>query len=238
MNSNMQNENQSDMSWKDKLQDADALDDIRLSDKNAAWLKLQHRMQDQPKRMKPFWYWIAAACILSAIVLPFSFNKKSNVGQSVAEAPVNSPTSKSNNKIGSTILPVEKNEPVVIKKIASTAATKKNKSDNRNNKLARQMVVIDKLNEPATLPLSNIISDSSFINKIPLIVTALSPAKKKLKVVHINELGEPISELNSRTSKDDYSMIQFGIIRQEPPANTRTIKSSNSIFSKQKSTSN
>ena len=39
--------------------------------------------------------------------------------------------------------------------------------------------------------------------------------KKKLKVVHLNELGDPVSEPRNRLLPDDYGLIQFKLINQQ-----------------------
>lgn len=238
MKSNMQNENKSGMSWKDRLNDADALHDVKLTDKNAAWEKLHNRMQEQPGR-KALWYWLAAAFALVAIILPFNFSKNIILYQPVASVSAKQTFPKSTNvseknKLSS----VEKKaSPVVIKKVASSF-NKKIRDNGGNILLAKQTVVINKLNQSETPMFVNLLTDSSAIKSIPPVVTASALAKTKLKVVHVNELGEPIAELNPRTSIDDYSMIQFGIIRQQPPVNTVENKNHSSTFSKQKNTSN
>jgi len=54
------------------------------------------------------------------------------------------------------------------------------------------------------------VSDSFIENTI-----AAAPVKKKLKVVHINELGEPVSEAPNTARYYEHRPLQFRFINQQ-----------------------
>src|SRR5690349_3119198 len=66
----MTSENQNSNNWKIKLDELSSLPGETVVDKNAAWTKLDARLRRKRKEAKPIWYWVAAACILFAIMIP------------------------------------------------------------------------------------------------------------------------------------------------------------------------
>lgn len=225
MEQDMLNENPGNRNWKNKLEDVDGLSSVLLQDKNAAWDTLHHRLHQPTKKRKFIWYWLAAACLLALIIVPlFIFNNKNTpTGNTVVQAPAS----------------IKIKTPAVKEKAVAFAAEENNKKNiiSEPAKIIHQKSPIEKLSKkelmPATSLLIEPVPSSSSVPvqiqpvQIPFtekLTTLATPEKKKLKVVHVNELGTPLPELRSRTATDDYSVIQFNILNQRvynnPPATT------------------
>ena len=84
------NEKAGSNNWKNKLEDAGALSSFLLPDKNAAWEKLHGRLHEQPAKKRAGWYWLAAACIIALISVPFLLLTKKQAVNTVINKPVNS----------------------------------------------------------------------------------------------------------------------------------------------------
>jgi hypothetical protein len=219
MDQDMLNENLNNMSWKNKLEDVDSLSSATLTNKNATWEKLHARLHQQPRRTRAVWYWAAAACLLTAVIVPLiTTNKKqpeivtnntvpvsTNKATAQQQLPVNEnvPTvvpADNNNKT----VTIQTDQPINYKKINSGIAPVKSTID--------PGVFIEQEDIPATTTIS--------ITPVQIPVTETTTTvvvseKKKLKVVHINELGDPVSEPRTRLHPDDYGVIQFKLIDQQ-----------------------
>lgn len=205
-----------------KLEDVDSLQMVGLQNKDAAWEKLHARMSEKPRNKKVVWYWLAAACLLIALIVPFFISHKTNtdVVQQVTNKKdeknvvVKKEQSPANNIVveNNTLQPKEHtNQNVVIKtpeqpvSIIDTATVLPLVTNN-NNDLQIQNIII-----PATV-------DTSSIAGAP------KPAAKKLKVVHLNELGEPIEVPAELAHNADLHLFQLKLA-QQAIYNTSTIAS-------------
>ena len=234
MDQDMLNENLNNGSWKNKLEDVEHLSDATLQDKNAAWEKLHSRLHQKPRRTRAVWYWVAAACLLTAIIVPvLTANKKH------AEIVTNNTVPASANKAtAQQQLPVKEN-------VATVAPADDN---NKTVTIQTDQPVNHKKINPGIAPVKSVIASTEFTeqNDIPLTptisilpvqtpvpettITAVAVReKKKLKVVHINELGDPVLEPRNMMLPDDYGAIQFKLIDQQ--VYTSSSASSNSISS-------
>lgn len=134
----------------------------------AAWKKLENRMAAKKRVITPFWYWIAAASLILTLLIPFIPAKKTNttvVLQEKKQSPVKTETS--------------------LKKINSMNVVKLPAINNRKiNKI--------KTTFPAAITIKEIIPEIIPADTIaaPLVVNIVK-ARKKLQVVHINEITEP-----------------------------------------------
>ncbi len=219
MDQDMLNENPNNRNWKDKLEDVEHLSTVTLQDKNAAWEKLHSRLHQKPHRNRAVWYWTAAACLLIAIIVPLiTANKKQaeivtnntvpvSPGKATAQQqlPVNKnvPTvvpADNNNKT----VTIQTDQPINHKKINSGIGTVKS--------VMAPVVFIEQKDIPAVqniaiLPVQIPVTETT--------TAVVLPAKKKLKVVHINELGDPVLEPRNTMHPDDYGVIQFKLINQQ-----------------------
>lgn len=226
MEQDMLNENPGSRNWKDKLDDMDGLSSMLLQDKNAAWDKLHHRLHQPSKKTKFVWYWLAAACLLAVVIVPLVITNTKTVETDVENKFVHAPAIIEKNTTAI------KENPVVFNAVVND---KKNQLS-QPAKDVRKRLVVDispKKETPATSlliePAASILSTPVQLQPVQIpfaekLTTSATPEKKKLKVVHVNELGTPLPELRSRTATDDYSVIQFNLINQRvynsPPAAT------------------
>lgn len=224
MDQDMLNENLNNRSWKNKLEDVDSLPGDVLQDKNAAWEKLYGRLHKQPRNRMFAWYWIAAACLLAALIVPvFISNKKlveTAAGKKLLYAPAKTETQMST---------VKKNTAPVVDIISNQKNVTGQPGTIVHQKISSGKIPVKKIPVEAMLLQEKLTATVPSIQiqplQIPLtnkLVAATNTEKKKMKVVHVNELGTPLPELRSRTATDDYSVIQFNLVNQrvysKPPA--------------------
>jgi hypothetical protein len=201
--------------WKDKLDELESLAGEKFN-KEVSWEKLHARLQSKPKTKKMIWYWLAAACLFFGLFISiFLSNKKEFflVKNNFLKKKINSPSSQKT-------LTINKDTSAVI----SSLSTTENKilvhsikdidkiNTNINHKTIRTEIVQNKKEENITRQLNN--------NAVMPVDTAISivanlPQKKKLKVVHINELGDPVSEISNIARYSEHHSFEFKLINQE-----------------------
>ncbi len=234
----MSNENPNNTPpWRNKLDELEHLPGSAFN-RDAAWDSLYGRLRSR-KGKKISWYWIAAACLLFGLMITL-LNHDKNTSQ-----PANKETVvKQSKEIKKPILKVEevnKNEnehnAVLIKdKIVTTP----NKPIQRNRRVTPTEVVTkvhpDDVaisypeKEPVVKPLQIINTNST---------TAVLPQKKKLNVVHINELGDPLIESSDITRIADIHSFQLKFGNGEVLSNSPVAsKPSGLIILKTKPSSN
>lgn len=203
----MLSENHNNSNWRNKLEDENALSAEILSNKNIAWEKLHSRLQQKPRRKKVLRYWMAAACLLPAIVISLMFfikNEEKAAKNMVIKEKALKPENhmqylKADTAAADFTIFNRKKKPLKIK------------LRNNNNTIANAdkehlETNIQKANNELISPLS----DSS--NKTTI---AAAQPKKKLKVVHINELGEPAEELPVTGHNSNLHYFQLKLANQE-----------------------
>jgi hypothetical protein len=218
MDQDMLNENPGNGNWKDKLDDVDSLSSVTLPDKNAAWEKLHSRLHQQPRRSRAVWYW-AAACLLIAVIIPLLTTNKKH------------PETVTNNTVPPTTNKATPQQQLPVKENVPTVAP----ADNNNKTVTIQtdQPINHKKINSGIAPVKSVIASVEFKEQkdiaatptisilpvqIPITETTTAVAiteKKKLKVVHINELGDPVLEPRNTVPPDDYSAIQFKLINQQ-----------------------
>lgn len=196
--------------WRHRLEEAGNLSHALLQDKEAAWEKLQSRLDEKPRRKIIAWYWLAAACVLFAILIPvFMTSKHVNVAlkpqqeqptQENIIAQQETPTKPSITKVvnapyqTTTLTNEKKNElwkNTVIDSAAATLVTVSNKEPVYNNRAV----------SPALIDSGTTVT----VKTMP----------KKLKVVHINELGEPVEVPMDFARNADLHLFQLKLAQQE-----------------------
>jgi hypothetical protein len=184
-----------DFHWKSKLEEIESLPGETFN-KETAWEKLHERIQEKSGTTNAVWYWAAAACLLLALIIPWLFlaNKKESV------LVKNNPVQKQIPSPGSRLQPGNKDTSVVI----SLQPTEKKppafyvEKSNKITSLARHIVIPSKIIQDKKEK-GEFITQIITINAAIPVDTAISivanlPGKKKLRVVHINDLGDPVSE--------------------------------------------
>ena len=221
----MQNEKNSNWHWKEKLNDADFIPTEARLNKEAAWQKLEQRLY-QPNRKKAMVYWTVAACLLPlviALLLVLHLREGKVVNGSVSLIHNSTKTLKKETK------PLIKDSVIAITKLSKKAKNTVIKK-NRNN-----IVVVDTNKEIAT----NKKEDANSNNE-PLIAVAPSEnmaktniamaVKTKLKVIHINELGEPVEDAPIVAHNVYPHSFSMQIGKEEVYANPAKTKSKNGFI--------
>ncbi|MDQ6762855.1 MAG: hypothetical protein M3015_09550 [Bacteroidota bacterium] len=213
----MQNENpNSDFHWKSKLESLENLPGETFN-KDAAWDKLHGREHKKRTNGKAVWYWAAAACLLIALFIPWFISKK-NENTLVK----NSPLTQESNSAVTVLLPSNNKDSGSV--LSSVAIENKRPPGNAeiNGKIifpARRKIV--------TVQNTAIKKEREEFREIPIInssvtpldtqvsIVAIVPEKRKLRVVHINELGDPVEELPAIAHKTKIHSFQIKIANQE-----------------------
>ncbi len=198
--------------WKDTVEQLNQLPGEAAFDKTAAWDKLQQRLQKKTNTKRIIWYRLAAACLLIVfIAAAILFTKQKPNTAAIVSQPkqvikaIQQPTiiqneNKNNGisglvtKTNATIHVVEKKDKKVI--TATIAVT-----------------------DVATVELPNLNKEELPVTEIKIVhplmpdttasITAIASAeKKKLKVVHINELGLPLEKETSVAQNHQLLFLQ------------------------------
>jgi len=188
----MINEKLNNDNWKVKLEDADALPEYALQKKHAAWENLYDKLhkKQQPKIL---WYWIAAACVITAIIV-ISFMQQPDKNNVAIRTSIKT-------QLQQNTVAQQTTQQLSIKKTNTTFKVVKNKSINTN---------INKLIKPADNKYEIVIAESPVLQRneladikteLPIIkdstiqaTAAIAP--KKMKIVHANELDDDGTNIN------------------------------------------
>ncbi|MCP9750342.1 hypothetical protein [Ferruginibacter sp. HRS2-29] len=174
------NNNNNNPGWERKLEGLESLsgEDFDLS---ASWEKLEARRENPPRKNKAAWYWLAAACLLAVISLPWFFTGKSKNEAVVKEN-----------------IPVKQTEQFILKEQPDTSHAVAVAVSNEVKVIARPAaaLIISSNNQPP-VPKNNVLPEEivpDIASVQPVIadtfhLIAAAPAKKKLKMVHYNELA-------------------------------------------------
>jgi hypothetical protein len=224
--------------WRNKLDDLEHLPGSAFN-RDATWDKLYGRFQGNKKSKKIFWYWIAAACLLLGLMITIL-----NYQQTTPQASAKETAIKQAKEIKKPVLKAEevnKNENENnLELIKNKIVTTSNKPIQRNRHIMHtgivtkvqpgNVVINYPEKEPLVKPLQIINTNST---------TAILPPKKKLNVVHINELGDPVIETSDITRIPDMHSFQLKFGNGEVLSNSPIAsKSSGLIILKTKPTSN
>jgi hypothetical protein len=242
MEPGMLNENHNKPNWKSRLEEVSSLPDLLLADKNASWEKLHGRLHAKPRRVKALWYWVAAACLLGAITIPFlTVHKKQEVlvksepAKTVLRKPAMvAPTVKEMAPVAVIIAPVEKKQ-------KTTPASLPGSVKNKENKIkGDRLIATTGLDEPIITQQDPIVLPQPLVEAIAVSNPIVAAAPKKLKVVHINELGTPVILPYNLAHVDDYGPVQIKLINQEIYNNSSTLSNNTrfNIFKTRNSPSN
>ena len=212
--------------WINKLDELENIQGAAL-DKEASWKKLHERLYSKSNRRKVIWYWLAAACLFFALLISlFISHKKENVL-------VNNDlrTGKSDSPVVQNMSIINKDTTSIISSLSnkkglpgkSIHEINKTKASNHPNTTGSEIVqskieigITQQLANSAVTPVDTVIS-----------LVANMPVKKKLIVVHVNELGDPVAESPNIVRNNEQHSFQFKFMNQEvytrsSPAVTKT----------------
>lgn len=201
---NMRNEKQNDTNWISKLDEPGCLPAEEMIDKNAGWKRLHERLRKKPGKNKMIWYW-AAACLFVAFSFSIFISQKNShalVKNILSQKKKVSPAV--------TYLPiaVEKKD----QKAAADLAVEKKKrnsviSKHSNNIKSDENVSVNQILSHAVIENVTVNEQQSKINRVPSVdttgsvIAAIAPIKKKMRVVHINELENTAEATASSSAK-------------------------------------
>ena len=181
--------------WRNKLDELKNLPGEMVPDNNALWERLYERITPERKSRKAKWYWLAAAFLSFALLASFYFigktskEIKANVGQPVAQSnpAIATPSAKAQSRKTSAIA------------AENTVSISNRKLDKKDKKIIQKQTHLLHLTD--TVSSGNLVqainNDSVKIVKLSHDLVVNIPAKKKLKVVHVNELGDKVEEFPS-----------------------------------------
>jgi len=208
----MQNENHNEsFYWKNELEALDSMPGETFN-KACAWEKLHERLQKKRSDKKKVWY-RAAACLVPAIFISLMFvhrNENNLVKNNIRKSGVSTPGLKQAE-------PLKKD---VIAGISPGRAEKKTtiKSKIKNYKNNTVAGTNKELLEPNN---NNQIAANEIILPVPVTDSTIAATvetvhlKKKLKVVHINELGDPVEASSEIAHHTDLHLFQLKLATQE-----------------------
>lgn len=204
----MLNENHNNQDWRSRLEDPVGLADDCMADKNAAWEKLQARLQPGKQPSKRWWLWIAAACLLGAIVIPFFTQKPA---PSIATK-----TTPKRSIIEKTGPPSASRETIFVATPPITNFRREARDDQkiRPASLSHQKIKVQPALEMQPTPLQEPIVFQPVLN-IPVAANAVSVSpRKNLRVVHINELGDTTPDAYPLARVEDRGYIRIQLVNQ------------------------
>ena len=228
----MQNKNSGEATnWKNKLEELDYIPDAESLNKNASWDKLQNRMQKKTKRTKVGWYWLAAASFIFIFIsVALFFNREQTVTANILNSKNNmnpSPQNFKEKNISPIKEDIKKKETIVLvddkMKIKQTSLPVNKKIlDIVDALITNETAAANNINQQKILP-KIITTNKTEIDSTAIVATGIIPQIKKLKVVHINELGIP---------EDEAAIIARNreIIFQKNKLYTRSIVSINNLY--------
>ena len=199
----MSNENPNNrFHWKSKLEDLEYLP-AETFNKDMAWDKLYGRLHGKQRNKKIFWYWVAAACLLFVLIITLVNYYKGNPAPSHGETAVTQ-SIKNGNDVPVKVENIkDKNiNKAESQKNRSAFATGKSYKRNYHSASTEFISKVHLIDTPGIYLQNPAIKTLPKIDITSVIATA-SAEKKKLNVVHINELGDPVTEFPDVVRKTD-----------------------------------
>jgi len=211
----MSNENPNNTpQWRSKLDELEHLPGAPFNG-DAAWDKLYGRLAGNKKSKKIFWYWMAAACLLAGLIVTFLNQRKTISQPEHHETAIKQPkktdilvvrTNKYENRIESiqdkiirrSDKPVQRNRRILLTQVSAKVQSNESIIDDPEQHLiAKPLQIVRNSTAAVVLP------------------------KKKLNVVHINELGDPVVESSDVTRIEDIHSFKLrfgnGEVFSNPP---------------------
>lgn len=232
----MQNNEQNN--WKELLENTGAFPGEIIPGKNEVWEKLYTRLHKKPSRKFPVWYWAAAAFMVvttTAIIFLTKESDKTSLPVTLS-SPANNQQSTITNDVFATGAQ-DKNDAVTRtqeKKNTLIISHQKNTTGKKVEVLNNQLTA----DSPKELAIEPVHQPVSQFDSSTQLATETS-VKKKLKVVHVNDLGQPMEESTADNKFAEGHRFQLKIINSENynPAST-TPTDNGIILFKSKNVSN
>lgn len=238
----MLSENQNNFHWKNKLDDVECLQGEMLADKNATWEKLHARINEKPRRKGFVWYWVAAACFLLIVIIPaITLNKKQD--EIVKNTPKQIELKKETIPENSTVKENEIAKSLTVvneKKNTIKATTQSQVIKPITNYVTQTQEPVDaNTNDKNTIEQEPVVAAATLIDTTTSLAIVPLKEKAKFKVVHINELGDPVEVSTDMAYTADLHAFQLKLATQEVYKNPSVASNKKSIgILKQKNSPN
>jgi hypothetical protein len=177
--------------WKHKLDELDHLPSEPLADKTAAWERLQERMHQKPRKRIAISYWMVAACLFLAIGVSWFMMDQNDPGfseegeQQTGKKPVTVSIEVINKNDS-----VANNTKVMNNRKSLIIAEVKNKKPGHTLMETASKGEEVKLNQDTVIESLPEITNNTTNYIDTTAAIAVLPVKKKMRVVHINELNQ------------------------------------------------
>ncbi len=181
--------------WRNKLDELKNLHGEIVPDNNALWERLYERITPAGKNRKAKWYWFAAAFLSFVLLASIYFigntpkDIKANVGRPVVQSHpvIETPSAKAQSR---------KTSAIAAENMVSISSHKSNKKE--KNIVQKQSHILRLHDTVSSGNLAQAINNDSIrIVRLSHDLVVNTPAKKKLKVVHVNELGDKAEQFPS-----------------------------------------
>jgi hypothetical protein len=189
----MTSEKLNNNNWKAKLEDVDALQEYALQNKNAAWESLHDQLHKKQKA-KFVWYWMAAACLITAIaavsVMHHPVNNNITIHAVVKTQPQQSSVEQQASQ-HSEIKRINATHVIVKMKSININLHKPIQHDNDKNE-----IIIEDSNVSIHNELANIKVELPILKDSLAQIITIATAPKKMQILHANELDDDGSNIN------------------------------------------
>jgi hypothetical protein len=174
----MSNEKLSD-NWISRLNELESLPGETSFNRSAAWQRLHQRLEEKKEDKKAMWYWLAAACLLAIVSIPFLQRDKPDVP---AQLP----------RTGQVAAPAQQVPAVARMKQAAIDTIRPQRLP---RKIDQVYVTAD---PPVIIPddtthMPDIANAVAYTDTPSAATTATAPVPQKMRVVHINEIGGDVA---------------------------------------------
>ncbi len=199
--------------WKQRIADLQDTGDTSF-DQELAWNRLHERLQDKKPKKRFIWYWLAAASVAAMLILSILMTNKTE-RMPVHRSPVKLVDNKQQ---AGTLIKASHNDveqPASITVVDTTPPAGMKNQDELNQKKKETLtspsievksddIVKKEIMDIAAIPVDTAIS-----------IVANAPVKKKLRVVHVNELGDPVNEPFQYKKYDDKASSRLRFMNQQ-----------------------
>ena len=183
-------------SWRLALGELSSLPGEDLYDVNKGWRNLGIRLYSKKKKSKKIWYWTAAACIsICAGGAWLNTNEKTAIQN----------TAKAEKRINSTdaLQPIPAIIPAIPLKFISLKREHAVSATTRRPLYTPVPVISITIPAIELNSIISVINDSPVVKSKPIFFTAL---KKKILVVHINDLETPTTRVEEVVGNNDHPL--------------------------------
>jgi len=170
----------SEKDWKAALSELEGIPDEMPLNKETAWDTLHQRMENKKRSRKFVWYYAAAVALIAISLLTFLSGKQEDA---IVQKEIHSNHAPSKGSTETASIIYTDSPKTELSKISNRSAIKKIPATKSLQPV--RLAIIDSAAQTNILT----IDTSNSINDTVMLAITAPPVKKKLKVVHANEIG-------------------------------------------------